>query len=158
MLVRRARSRLDVLAFQSACDPSTWAGSNLPERNTPSELAFGIPELKRRNRLTGRASEKASEDAFISLCPGDSEPRQLYKLMTGMIVSPPVALVSTVDSHGVANLAPFSFLPGVGSDPPTLLFCPKMRARSLGAGNDLRKGTLRNVKQTGEFVVNKVEQ
>ena len=102
------------------------------------------------------ASAKASEDAFISLSPGDSEPRQVYKLMTGIIVPRPVALVSTVDSDGVANLAPFSFFTGVGSVPPTLLFCPVVRARGLGAGNDLRKDTLRNVEQTGEFVVNTV--
>ena len=102
------------------------------------------------------ASANASEDAFISLSPGDSEPRQVYKLMTGIIVPRPVALVSTVDSGGVANLAPFSFFTGVGSVPPTLLFCPAVRARSLGAGNDLRKDTLRNVEQTGEFVVNTV--
>jgi flavin reductase (DIM6/NTAB) family NADH-FMN oxidoreductase RutF len=102
------------------------------------------------------ASANASEDAFVSLSPGDSEPRQVYKLMTGIIVPRPVALVSTVDSHGVANLAPFSFFTGVGSVPPTLLFCPVVRARGLGAGNDLRKDTLRNVEQTGEFVVNTV--
>ena len=102
------------------------------------------------------ASANASEDAFISLSPGDSEPRQVYKLMTGIIVPRPVALVSTVDSDGVANLAPFSFFTGVGSVPPTLLFCPVVRARGLGAGNDLRKDTLRNVEQTGEFVVNTV--
>ena len=101
-------------------------------------------------------SAKAPEDTFISLSPGDSEPRQVYKLMTGIIVPRPVALVSTVDPDGVANLAPFSFFTGVGSVPPTLLFCPVVRARGLGAGNDLRKDTLRNVEQTGEFVVNTV--
>ena len=54
--------------------------------------------------------------------------RQIYKLMTGIIVPRPVALVSTVDRNGVANLAPFSFFSGVGSNPPTVLFCPAVRA------------------------------
>ena len=102
------------------------------------------------------ASANASENPFVSLSPGDSEPRQVYKLMTGIIVPRPVALISTVDSNGVANLAPFSFFTGVGSVPPTLLFCPTVRARGRGAENDLRKDTLRNVEQTGEFVVNAV--
>jgi flavin reductase (DIM6/NTAB) family NADH-FMN oxidoreductase RutF len=102
------------------------------------------------------APTNASEDAFVSVSPGDYEPRQVYKLMTGIIVPRPVALVSTVDREGVANLAPFSFFTGVGSVPPTLLFCPGVRARSLGAGEDLRKDTLRNVEETGEFVVNAV--
>ena len=92
----------------------------------------------------------------ITVNPADYDARNIYKLMTGIIVPRPVALVSTVDSGGVANLAPFSFFTGVGSAPPTLLFCPAVRARSLGAGNDLRKDTLRNVEQTGEFVVNTV--
>jgi flavin reductase (DIM6/NTAB) family NADH-FMN oxidoreductase RutF len=98
----------------------------------------------------------ASESAFVSVNPGDYETRQVYKLMTGIIVPRPVALVSTVDRNGVANLAPFSFFTGVGSAPPTLLFCPVVRTRSLGAGEDLRKDTLRNVEETGEFVVNAV--
>lgn len=72
-----------------------------------------------------------------------------YKLMAGLIVPRPVALVSTVDRDGVFNLAPFSFFNGVGSNPPTVLFCPTHRA-----GGDNRKDTLRNVEQTGEFVIN----
>jgi flavin reductase (DIM6/NTAB) family NADH-FMN oxidoreductase RutF len=95
---------------------------------------------------------------FLSVNPGDYEPRQVYKLMTGIIVPRPVALVSTVDGDGAANLAPFSFFAGVGSNPPTLLFCPVVRSREneSGAERDLRKDTLRNVEETGEFVVNVV--
>ena len=98
----------------------------------------------------------AIASATLSIDPSLSQTRQVYKLMTGIIVPRPVALVSTVDREGVANLAPFSFFTGVGSVPPTLLFCPGVRARSLGAGEDLRKDTLRNVEETGEFVVNAV--
>ena len=47
-----------------------------------------------------------------------------YKLMIGAIVPRPIAWVSTISPQGVANLAPFSFFCGVGSDPMTLLFCP----------------------------------
>jgi flavin reductase (DIM6/NTAB) family NADH-FMN oxidoreductase RutF len=87
--------------------------------------------------------------------PANCQSRQIYKLMTGIIVPRPIALVSTVDSRGVANLAPFSFFTGVGSVPPTVLFCPTLR--SLGGPEaDQRKDTLRNVEDTGEFVVNVV--
>jgi flavin reductase (DIM6/NTAB) family NADH-FMN oxidoreductase RutF len=86
--------------------------------------------------------------------PAACEPRQVYKLMTGIIVPRPIALVSTVDANGVANLAPFSFFSGVGSAPPTVLFCPTLRS---GAGTlQERKDTLRNVEETAEFVVNVV--
>ena len=99
------------------------------------------------------------DDATLSINPADYEPRQVYKLMTGIIVPRPVALVSTVDRSGLSNLAPFSFFAGVGSNPPTLLFCPVIRSRAdtaAGVETDLRKDTLRNVEETGEFVVNVV--
>jgi flavin reductase (DIM6/NTAB) family NADH-FMN oxidoreductase RutF len=87
--------------------------------------------------------------------PAEFQPRQMYKLMTGMIVPRPVALVSTVSREGVANLAPFSFFCGVGSNPPTVLFCPSLRAGAT-AGTVEPKDTLRNVEETGEFVINVV--
>jgi flavin reductase (DIM6/NTAB) family NADH-FMN oxidoreductase RutF len=95
-----------------------------------------------------------------SLDPAKIEPRQAYKLMTGIIVPRPVALVSTIDANGVPNLAPFSFFTGVGSNPPTVLFCPVVRSHSIAAGAlpDLRKDTLRNVEETGEFVINVVSE
>jgi flavin reductase (DIM6/NTAB) family NADH-FMN oxidoreductase RutF len=87
--------------------------------------------------------------------PAECQPRQVYKLMTGMIVPRPIALVSTVNRDGVANLAPFSFFCGVGSNPPTVLFCPSLRpADSPEPGQ--KKDTLRNVEETGEFVINVV--
>ena len=76
-----------------------------------------------------------------------------YKLLVGCIVPRPIALVSTISDGGVANLAPFSFFNGLGSDPMTLLFCPVNRP------DGSEKDTLRNAKPvaeggTGEFVVN----
>lgn len=105
------------------------------------------------------ASASAPHEPILSLNPSDCQPRQVYKLMTGLIVPRPVALVSTLDQNGVHNLAPFSFFTGVGSLPPSLLFCPSVRSLPLqdgGARSDLRKDTLRNVEETGEFVVNVV--
>jgi flavin reductase (DIM6/NTAB) family NADH-FMN oxidoreductase RutF len=93
----------------------------------------------------------------LTLDPADCQPRQIYKLMTGIIVPRPVAIVSTVDKNGAANLAPFSFFTGIGSNPPSVLFCPVIRAAGA-AGNDMRKDTLRNVEETGVFVVNVVSE
>ena len=92
---------------------------------------------------------------MLTIDPAEQPPRQVYKLMTGIIVPRPMALVSTVDRNGVANLAPFSFFCGVGSVPPTVLFCPALRATE-GTDPTRRKDTLRNVEETGEFVVNVV--
>lgn len=96
-----------------------------------------------------------ASSSMLTVNPAECDPRQVYKLMTGMIVPRPIALVSTIDAKGVANLAPFSFFSGVGSVPPTVLFCPALR--SLGSPEaGQRKDTLRNVEETGEFVVNVV--
>jgi flavin reductase (DIM6/NTAB) family NADH-FMN oxidoreductase RutF len=86
---------------------------------------------------------------MLSINPADHQVQEIYKLMVGLIVPRPVALVSTIDRDGIPNAAPFSFFSGVGSNPPTVLFCPALRS-----GGDHRKDTLRNVEQTGEFVIN----
>lgn len=91
---------------------------------------------------------------MLSIDPAQHPHRQVYKLMIGIIVPRPIALVSTVDRAGVRNLAPFSFFNGVGSNPPTVLFCPTLRA--VEEMRDGKKDTLRNVEETGEFVVNVV--
>jgi flavin reductase (DIM6/NTAB) family NADH-FMN oxidoreductase RutF len=96
---------------------------------------------------------------MLSFNPAECQQRQIYKLMTGIIVPRPVALVSTMSRDGVANLAPFSFFCGVGSAPPTVLFCPALRPSDSDtpeAGQ--RKDTLRNVEETGEFVINVVSE
>jgi flavin reductase (DIM6/NTAB) family NADH-FMN oxidoreductase RutF len=93
---------------------------------------------------------------MLSIDPAGQPSRQIYKLMTGIIVPRPIALVSTVDSEGIPNVAPFSFFCGVGSVPPTLIFCPALHGKQ--ADPALRKDTLANVEATGEFVVNVVSE
>lgn len=85
--------------------------------------------------------------------PGEASPRDLYKLMIGMIVPRPIAWVSTVSADGIANLAPFSFFNAFSADPPVVGFAPSRRPTG-----DTRKDTLRNVEQTGVFVVNIVSE
>jgi flavin reductase (DIM6/NTAB) family NADH-FMN oxidoreductase RutF len=93
---------------------------------------------------------------FLTFDPAQQSILESYKLMTGLIVPRPVALVSTIDANGVPNVAPFSFFCGVGANPPTVLFCPSLRSapKPEDARPDDRKDTLRNIEQTGEFVIN----
>ena len=95
--------------------------------------------------------------SVISFDPANHQQRDIYKLMTGIIVPRPIALVSTVDAAGNANLAPFSFFAGVGSAPPTVLFCPALRPGNVDRAGQ-RKDTLRNVEETREFVINVVSE
>ncbi|MFB4278341.1 MULTISPECIES: flavin reductase family protein [unclassified Nonomuraea] len=67
-----------------------------------------------------------------------------FKFMTSVVVPRPIAWVSTVTPDGaVDNLAPHSFFSIASTDPPIVQFT------SIG-----RKDSLRNVEDTGEFVVN----
>lgn len=73
--------------------------------------------------------------------------RDAYRMMIGSIVPRAIGWVSSVSTNGVPNLAPYSFFTGVTSSPPSLVFSPIHRAGTF-------KDTLRNVAETGEFVVN----
>jgi flavin reductase (DIM6/NTAB) family NADH-FMN oxidoreductase RutF len=77
----------------------------------------------------------------------------IYKILIGSVVPRPIGWISTVNASGQPNLAPFSFFNVVCSRPPTVLFCPMIRSTD---GNT--KDTLKNVKATGEFVVNIVSE
>jgi flavin reductase (DIM6/NTAB) family NADH-FMN oxidoreductase RutF len=83
--------------------------------------------------------------------PAQAPTSDVYRVMIRCIVPRPIAWVSTISTEGVANLAPFSFFTGVTSNPPTVCFAP---GRKVQSGE--RKDTLRNVEETGEFVVNMV--
>ena len=76
------------------------------------------------------------------LVPGDLGARAFYRLLTAVVVPRPIAWVSTRSAAGVENLAPHSFFTVSCVDPPMIQFT------SVGA-----KDSLRNVRETGEFVV-----
>lgn len=86
-------------------------------------------------------------DTPLELTPADWERRQVYHLLTGLVVPRPIAWLSTVDDRGVRNLAPHSYFNLVATDPPHVMFA------STGV-----KDTLRNIRVNGEFVVNLVSQ
>lgn len=91
------------------------------------------------------------------LSPADIPQPDRYKLLIGLIVPRPIALVSTVSPAGKTNLAPFSFFAGVGSNPMTLLFCPANK--DDGSDKDsLRNAALPADHGCGEFVVNIVSE
>ena len=85
--------------------------------------------------------------------PSELDPRSVYKLLIGSVVPRPIAWASTLSPEGVPNLAPYSFFTVASRNPPTL--CISVGERLLG-GEPYPKDTLRNVEETGEFVVNVV--
>jgi flavin reductase (DIM6/NTAB) family NADH-FMN oxidoreductase RutF len=89
--------------------------------------------------------------------PSDIAHNELYNLLLSSVAPRPIAWVSTVSTEGRANLAPFSFFNAVCVDPPLLVFAPAMRqSKQPGAAHAEAKDTLRNIRQSKEFVVNVV--
>lgn len=77
-------------------------------------------------------------------------PRDPFK---SLVVPRPIGWISTVGADGVFNLGPYSFFNGVSTDPAVVMFCP-----GGGALADGRKDSWKNAEDTGEFVVNVVDE
>jgi len=67
----------------------------------------------------------------------------IYRLLTATVVPRPIAWISTISAAGIGNVAPHSFYTVACARPPIVQFT------SVGD-----KDTLKNVRETGEFVVN----
>ena len=86
---------------------------------------------------------------------------EIYNLILNCVGPRPIAWVSTLSASGQPNLAPFSFFNCVCVDPPLLAFAPGLRPpknadTAQGEAQGVAKDTLRNVRETKEFVVNVV--
>lgn len=83
--------------------------------------------------------------------PTTLDRRERNGLINGLVSPRPIAWVSTLSADGQRNLAPFSFFGAFSFDPPTIGLGPGSRA-------GVNKDSLRNIKATGEFVVNLVNR
>jgi flavin reductase (DIM6/NTAB) family NADH-FMN oxidoreductase RutF len=81
--------------------------------------------------------------ADLSIDPSRLHGREGYFLLTSLVVPRPIAWVSTLAADGTRNLAPHSYFNAVSSDPLIVHFTQTGE-----------KDSLRNVRATGEFVVN----
>ena len=77
-----------------------------------------------------------------------------YKLLVSTVVPRPIALATTVDLGGQVNAAPFSFFNAVSSVPPVVV----LGISPGDSAGDGWKDTERNIRDTGEFVVNLVDE
>ena len=79
-------------------------------------------------------------------------PHETYKLLIGLVIPRPIAWVSTYSANGVANCAPFSFFNVISAEPPLCILSFNWRSdREI-------KHTLKNIRRTGEFVVNLADE
>ena len=82
--------------------------------------------------------------------PQSATPLELYKVLVGGIVPRPIAWVSTLNSAGLSNLAPYSFFSVASCNPPILTIT------NVPSRDTLYKDTLTNLLETKECVVNVV--
>ncbi len=79
--------------------------------------------------------------------PTSMDTKEVYKLLTGLVVPRPIGFASTISREGAYNLAPFSFFMVITPSPPHV-------AISVGQRGGKAKDTLRNIEETGDFVIN----
>jgi flavin reductase (DIM6/NTAB) family NADH-FMN oxidoreductase RutF len=84
---------------------------------------------------------------FETLSPGER-----YKLLGGLVVPRPIALVSSRSVAGHQNAAPFSFFNVLAEEPPLVVLGIGITAAG-GA-----KDTTNNIRDSGEFVINLVDE
>jgi len=100
----------------------------------------------------------------MDVTPSQLPHRELYNILINAVAPRPIAWVSSISASGQPNLAPFSFFNAVCAKPPLLAFAPGMRlaktsertGQSAGAPAAQPKDTLRNIRETREFVINLV--
>jgi flavin reductase (DIM6/NTAB) family NADH-FMN oxidoreductase RutF len=85
------------------------------------------------------------------LDPGTVAPGDFYRFMISVVVPRPIAFVSTVSADGRFNVAPFSYFNAITNKPPLL-------GISINRRDGAPKDTMRNIEQTGGFVVNTVDE
>jgi flavin reductase (DIM6/NTAB) family NADH-FMN oxidoreductase RutF len=93
----------------------------------------------------------------MDILPSKLTHHELYNTILNSVAPRPIAWVSTLSASGEPNLAPFSFFNAVCVNPPLLAFAPGMRSpKKPGADKSAgeHKDTLRNIRETREFVVN----
>ncbi|MEL7239088.1 MAG: flavin reductase family protein [Planctomycetota bacterium] len=88
----------------------------------------------------------------MTIEPADANPIEVYRHLVHTVVPRPIGWISSRGTSGVDNLAPYSFFNAVCAKPAAVMFA----STTTRDGKD--KDSLRNVRETGEFVVNIVSE
>jgi flavin reductase (DIM6/NTAB) family NADH-FMN oxidoreductase RutF len=85
---------------------------------------------------------------------GKTTTRETYQLLVGLVAPRPIALVTSMNEDGRLNAAPFSSYNYLCTDPPII----GMGVTDRPGRGFVAKDTARNIRRTGEFVVNVVTE
>lgn len=84
----------------------------------------------------------------------EATPRQIYNLLIGLVAPRPIAWITSMSEDGCLNAAPFSAYNYLCTDPPIV----GIGVTDRPAASFVPKDTARNIRRTGEFVVNVVTE
>lgn len=79
------------------------------------------------------------------------DPQNRYRLLTNFVGPRPIALVTTISREGASNAAPMSFFNVFSHDPAIVVLGIQTKP------DGVEKDTVRNIRHSGEFVVNMVD-
>ncbi len=88
----------------------------------------------------------------LDIDPYDIARRDKYKLVCGLVVPRPIALVTTKSVKGVVNASPFSFFNIFSEEPAVVVL--GLNSKPDGSTKD----TTRNLRETGEYVIHVVTE
>ncbi|GAA6052662.1 hypothetical protein JCM3770_003917 [Rhodotorula araucariae] len=95
---------------------------------------------------------KQAEGRFREVDPSKEGALNVYKMMISAVTPRPIGFLSTVNTEGEANLAPFSYFNIACHDPPIV-----MVSFTHSNGQEL-KGSCENILQTKEFSANIISE
>jgi flavin reductase (DIM6/NTAB) family NADH-FMN oxidoreductase RutF len=91
-------------------------------------------------------------DGGLDIDPKSLSARDRYKLLCGLVVPRPIALVTTLSPGGVVNAAPFSFFNMFSDEPPIVILGVNLR------NDGTTKDTTRNIQASGDYVIHIVSE
>lgn len=83
--------------------------------------------------------------------PGKTDHGLPKNPFNSLVIPRPIGWITSIDSGGIVNLAPYSFFNAVSYRPPTIMFSA---SRGNSSPDDQHKDSQRNIEETGEFVCN----
>jgi flavin reductase (DIM6/NTAB) family NADH-FMN oxidoreductase RutF len=91
-----------------------------------------------------------ADSEFVGIDPAELSRADAHRLLLHCVAPRPIAFTSTLSADGIPNLAPFSYFMAGGANPPSVV----ISTLTDREGNP--KDTLRNIRATGEYVINVV--
>ena len=90
----------------------------------------------------------------MDLILANTNTQEIYDLMNGLVAPRPIAWITSMNLAGQLNAAPFSAYNYMGMDPPIVAVGVANRPGPSAIGKD----TAQNIRNTGEFVINVVNE